>query len=89
VGCLPRTEAWLATLREYRGLLRVPGFFGAPFGLSVAQSQHFVVAIRGLSWQGSEVRLPSGCGIVGGSAFDHEWRELRLKREAVGRLLGV
>ncbi len=89
VGCLPRTEPWLAKLREYRSLLNVPGFFGAPFGLSVGGVQHFVVAIRGLSWQGGEVTLPSGCGIVVGSAFDHEWRELRLKREAVGRLLGV
>jgi menaquinone-specific isochorismate synthase len=89
VGCLPRTDAWLTKLREYRSLLRVPGFFGAPFGLSIAGTQHFVVAIRGLCWQGNELTLPSGCGIVGGSAFDHEWRELRLKREAVGRLLGV
>ena len=46
-------------------------------------------AAHGIAWQGDEVTLPSGCGIVGGSAFDHEWRELRLKREAVLRLLGL
>ncbi len=89
VGCLPRTEEWLGKLREYRSFLKVPGFFGAPFGFSHAGAQHFVVSIRGLGWEGQKLTLPSGCGIVGGSAFDHEWRELRLKREAVVRLLGL
>lgn len=88
VGCLPRSEEWLTRLREYRALLKVPGFFGAPFGFSHEGTQHLVVSIRGLGWKDDRVMLPSGCGIVGGSAFDHEWRELRLKREAVGRLLG-
>ena len=89
VGCLPRTTDWLAKLGEYRTRLRVPEFFGAPFGLSHQGEQHVVVAIRGLGWQGSEAMLSSGCGIVGGSAFDHEWRELRLKRESVLRVLGL
>ena len=88
VGCLPRSEEWLDRLREYRTLLKVPGFFGAPFGFSHEGTQHFVVSIRGLGWDGDVIHLPSGCGIVGGSAFDHEWRELRLKREAVVRMLG-
>jgi menaquinone-specific isochorismate synthase len=79
VGCLPRDEEWLAKLREYRALLSVPGFFGAPFGFSHEGTQHMVVSIRGLAWQGEQLVLPSGCGIVGGSAFDHE---------AVVRLLG-
>ena len=92
VGCLPRDDTWLARLREYRQQLQVPGFFGAPFGFVEPGADtpcHIVVAIRGLGWHGSEAQLPSGCGIVSGSAFDHEWRELRLKREAVLRLLGV
>ncbi len=92
VGCLPREEQWLARLREYREQLKVPGFFGAPFGFIEPGDRsvcHMVVAIRGLSWQGNEAQLPSGCGIVGGSAFDHEWRELRLKRESVVTMLGL
>ncbi|TDU73192.1 menaquinone-specific isochorismate synthase [Prosthecobacter fusiformis] len=92
VGCLPREEHWLARLREYREQLEVPGFFGAPFGFiepGESLACHMVVAIRGLSWKGHEAQLPSGCGIVGGSAFDHEWRELRLKREAVVSMLGL
>jgi len=88
VGCLPRNEAALSRLREYRQQLQVPGFFGAPFGFAEADgTTHIIVAIRGICWEGDQMSLPSGCGIVGGSAFDHEWRELRLKREAVLRLL--
>lgn len=89
VGCLPRDEASLEKLTEYRRQLEAPDFFGAPFGLKVDGMFHAVVAIRGLGWQGGRVRLASGCGIVGGSAFDHEWRELRLKRESVARLFGL
>lgn len=89
VGCLPRKDEWLAKLRDYRQLLHAPAFFGAPFGFSLDGEHHLVVAIRGIGWEGNEVLLPSGCGIVGGSAFDHEWRELRLKREAVMRLFDL
>lgn len=89
VGCLPRTEEWLAVLREYRARLRAPGFFGAPFGFIQGGICHMVVAIRGLGWQGAEGMLPSGCGIVGGSAFDHEWRELQIKRQAVLEMLNL
>jgi menaquinone-specific isochorismate synthase len=91
VGCLPRNDASIARkLREYRQQLKVPGFFGAPFGFTEADgTTHVIVAIRGICWEGDTISLPSGCGIVGGSAFDHEWRELRLKREAVLRLLAL
>jgi len=90
VGCLPRDEAALTKLREYRQQLQVPGFFGAPFGfIEQDGTAHVVVSIRGICWEGDTISLPSGCGIVGGSAFDHEWRELRLKREAVLRLLAL
>lgn len=92
VGCLPREETWMTRLKEYRTQLQAPGFFGSPFGFLEPGGDgicHMVVAIRGLGWQGDEVQLPSGCGIVAGSAFDHEWRELRLKREAVLNQFGL
>lgn len=92
VGCLPREEPWLQRLKEYRAQLHVPSFFGAPFGFIEPGDMHqchMVVSIRGISWIGAETQLPSGCGIVGGSAFDHEWRELRLKRESVISMLGL
>ena len=89
VGCLPRDEAALQKLTEYRRQLQAPPFFGAPFGFKSADAFYCVVAIRGLSWSGRDALLPSGCGIVAGSAFDHEWRELQLKRDTVARMLGV
>jgi menaquinone-specific isochorismate synthase len=89
VGCLPRDSASLEKLAEYRRQLDAPAFFGAPFGLKIGDTFHAVVSIRGIAWDGDKVMLASGCGIVGGSAFDHEWRELRLKRESVARLLGL
>lgn len=89
VGCLPRDEVSLEKLTEYRRQLQAPEYFGAPFGLKVGNAFHAVVSIRGIGWDGDKVMLSSGCGIVGGSAFDHEWRELRLKRESVARLLGL
>jgi menaquinone-specific isochorismate synthase len=62
---------------------------GTPFGFSHEGVVRMVVFMRGVPWNGTEVSLPSGCGVVGGSAFDHEWRELRLKRESVVRMLGL
>ncbi len=89
VGCLPRDEASLTKLMEYRQQVGAPKFFGAPFGFKIADAFHCAVAIRGVSWQGDKVSLPCGCGIVAASAFDHEWRELRQKRDAVAKLLSI
>jgi len=89
VGCLPRDPEAMKKLMEYRRQLKAPAFFGAPFGLKLEHDFHAVVGIRGISWEGDSVQLPSGCGIVAASAYDHEWRELRLKREAVAHLLGI
>jgi len=89
VGCLPRLDTWLDKLREYRRLLEVPDFFGSPFGFMKDGVCNMVVSIRGIAWQQDRGFLPSGCGIVGASAYDHEWRELRLKREAVMHMLGL
>ena len=48
-----------------------------------------VVAIRMLVWKGSEVWLPSGCGVIAESRLVNEWRELRLKRDAVKSVFGL
>lgn len=89
VGCLPRDEGALRQLMACRHELGAGDYFGAPFGLETDEDFHCAVAIRGISWEGAEVSLPCGCGIVAGSSFDHEWRELRQKREAVANLLGI
>ncbi|NNE92875.1 MAG: hypothetical protein HKN23_14620 [Verrucomicrobiales bacterium] len=89
LGAYPRGDGALGRLVEYRERLDVPEDFGAPFGLWHHSKFESVVAIRNVSWSGENVFLPSGVGIVQGSRFDREWRELALKRNSVKALLGV
>lgn len=87
LGPLPRTLKTLSMLLEWRQRLDCPPEFGAPFGLWDQGSFHAVVAIRGIWWEGGNLMLPAGCGIIEASRLVNEWRELRLKREAVKRFL--
>ncbi|MEM7517290.1 MAG: chorismate-binding protein [Planctomycetota bacterium] len=89
LGACPRGDGALRQLLEYRQRLEVPPEFGAPFGAVHAGNFLVLVAIRNLSWTGRDVFLPSGVGLVEGSRFDREWRELALKRNSVKSLLGV
>lgn len=88
LGPLPRSHTTLRQLMEWRQRLGCPPGFGAPFG--VWENGHFdaLVAIRGVWWDGTQVQIPSGCGIIEASRMVNEWRELRLKREAVKQILG-
>lgn len=63
--------------------------FGAPFGWQRAGAMTCVVAIRCLQWWGARALLSAGCGVVVGSEALKEWRELKLKRDATCRGLGV
>lgn len=83
VGPLPRTDATTGMLLEWRKRLGCPEHFGAPFGLYDSEGFDVVVAIRGVWWEDSHIRIPAGCGIIEASRLVNEWRELRLKREAV------
>ncbi len=83
LGPLPRTPETMAMLGEWRGRLGCPAEFGAPFGLWHDGRFEAVVSIRGVWWSGDEISLPSGCGVIEASRLVNEWRELRLKREAV------
>ncbi len=87
LGPLPRTAKTLAMLLDWRNRLGCPLQFGAPFGLWDQGRFDAVVAIRGIWWQGNKLQLPAGCGIIEASRLVNEWRELRLKREAVKRFL--
>ncbi|MCB1061494.1 MAG: chorismate-binding protein [Verrucomicrobiae bacterium] len=89
LGAYPRGEGALRMLCEYRERLKAPPHFGAPFGVMWEGAFRSVVAIRNVSWSGSDMFLPSGCGIIRESRFDREWRELALKRNSVKALLGV
>lgn len=83
LGPLPRTKENLHLLHQWRQQLGCPGEFGAPFGLWHEGTFDAVVAIRGLWWNGRQVSLPTGCGIIEASRLVNEWRELRLKRDSV------
>ena len=88
LGPLPRTDETLAMLLDWRARLGCPPQFGAPFGVWHDGRFDAVVAIRGIWWDDRKLILPAGCGIIEASRLVNEWRELRLKREAVKRCLG-
>jgi menaquinone-specific isochorismate synthase len=88
LGPLPRTPGTLAQLIAWRERLGCPEEFGAPFGVWEDGRFDAVVAIRGVWWRGDQLRLPAGCGVIEASRLVNEWRELRLKREAVKQALG-
>ncbi len=89
LGIAPRTAETLALLQGYRHRLGVPDHFGAPVAVAWPGGLLVLVAIRGLFWQGNEVLLPAGGGLVLGSQLADEWAELELKRNWVRRALGV
>ncbi len=87
LGPLPRTKGTLDLLLEWRNRLVCPPGFGAPFGLWDHGRFDAIVAIRGLWWNGHHLCIPAGCGIIEASRIVNEWRELRLKRDAVKHYL--
>ena len=87
LGPLPRTDETIGKLLEWRQRLGCAPQFGAPFGLWADGRFDAIVAIRGVWWEGSRLSIPAGCGIIEASRLIDEWRELRLKREAVKRFL--
>lgn len=89
LGPLPRTEETLRMLVDWRERLGCPPCFGAPFGLLKDGVFRSVVAIRGVHWDGADICIPSGCGVIEASRLVNEWRELRLKREAVKAVIGL
>lgn len=89
LGPLPRTEENLAILIDWRRRLGCPETFGSPFGFWDRGRMDAIVAIRGIWWNGPAVALPAGCGLIEASRLVNEWRELRLKRDAVKRFFRI
>jgi menaquinone-specific isochorismate synthase len=89
LGPLPRTPETLEQLIDWRRRLGTPEGFGAPFGAVLHGEFHAIVSIRGLWWHDREILLPAGCGVIEASRLVNEWRELRLKREAVKARFGL
>ncbi|MGJ8674192.1 chorismate-binding protein [Rubritalea sp.] len=89
LGPHPRTQETLEMLYRWRNELEAPECFGAPFGVYDDGVFHAVVTIRGVFWDGQEVLVPSGCGVIEESRLTSEWRELELKRNAVKARFGI
>ena len=89
LGPLPRTEETMTQLLAWRARLDCPLWFGAPFGMWREGVFEALVAIRMVAWKGAELFVPSGCGVIEESRLVNEWRELRLKREAVRAAFGL
>ena len=89
LGPLPRTAETLGDLVSWRHRLGCPAWFGAPFGLFRDGFCEILVGIRMIRWRGSQVEVPSGCGVIEESRLVNEWRELRLKRESVRSVFSV
>lgn len=88
LGCSPRSEAGERWLRESdRDVQR--RWFGAPFGYEDDRNAIALVGIRNIEWNGAEVRIGSGAGIIAESVVDLEIDELRQKREQVKALFGL
>ncbi len=83
LGPLPCTPETLQMLYDWRAQLGCPREFGAPFGVWHDGNFEAVVAIRGIWWNGRQLTLPAGCGLIEASRLVNEWRELRLKRDSV------
>jgi isochorismate synthase EntC len=89
LGVSPRTPAGDRWLREAdRGVKRKT--FGAPFGIEREdRSALAVVAIRNVQWNGDNVRIGSGAGMLPQSRIEREFEELRQKRDQVKALFRI
>ena len=89
LGVSPRTEAGERWLRETDRHVR-RRTFGAPFGLEREDhSAIALVAIRNVQWDGERLRIGSGAGQLPESDVEHEFEELRQKRDQVKALFGL
>ncbi len=89
VGFLPKTPKVASLFREIRADLGPPEIFAAPFGCWHEGNFQSVITIRNVIWEGTNVSLTSGCGLIRESARESEWRELALKRDVVKTALGI
>lgn len=88
LGVAPRSAGidWLKELPEQKQR----GHFGAPVVFKLSDKEQIaLVNIRSIEWDNSGTRIGTGCGIVKDSAVDQEWQELKHKRQAIFKSLGL
>lgn len=87
VGGYPVEDA-LAAIRSIEPFDR--GWYAGPIGwVDALGDGEFAIGIRSALVQGTEARLYAGCGIVGDSDPDSEFRETEMKLQAIGSSLGT
>ena len=89
LGTVPRPNATIDLLNQFRSDFNVPPMFGSPFGIKIGNFFESIVLIRGLFFTTNSLQLPTGCGIVEGSLIDKEWDELAFKSRWVKSSLGL
>ncbi|MBL7543092.1 MAG: chorismate-binding protein [Bdellovibrionaceae bacterium] len=62
------------------------GFFGAPWGIETTQSTLMLVSIRKWDWQGQDIQIFAGCGVVQESVMEKEFAEILKKIDSVKRI---
>lgn len=88
LGVFPRVFGW-------RWLRELPGqdgraWYGAPFVVRLAKDRAVaLVSIRNIQWNGDDLVLGSGGGLVKDSDLESEWLELKRKRESVLKIFGM
>jgi menaquinone-specific isochorismate synthase len=94
LGVYPRNQVGHAWLKESDR--RLPRWrFGAPFGISYGCEDaaslgfSFLVAIRNVQWQGQDLRINAGCGVIESSQLECEWQECLSKIRAIRGLLDL
>lgn len=85
LGAYPKDSA-MQWLKKYNEI--VPrGRYGAPVGLLFDGAFISHVAIRNIQWEGDQVSLGVGCGVVAQSCLDDEIQELALKFSATREMM--
>ncbi|PIR25409.1 MAG: hypothetical protein COV43_05645 [Deltaproteobacteria bacterium CG11_big_fil_rev_8_21_14_0_20_42_23] len=88
LGCFPRSfnATWLRAQEKQHKRHA----FGAPFGVRLPDGREkCVVAIRNIAWDEQKISIAAGCGVVAQSNAEQEWKELKLKRNAVKKAFGL
>ena len=86
VGGVPRKTA-LNLLKDFHKKYHPRFFYSAPFGVYKGNTGFCLVSLRNMQFIKDKVLLGSGCGLVKGSKWKQEWKELKLKRQFIKNIL--
>ncbi len=87
LGAYPKDKGMVFLENYQMGIPR--GRFGAPVGFSFHDDSSCFVAIRNVQWENKGMKIGAGCGVCAGSTLDSELNEIKLKLNAIQKLLGI